>query len=301
MLPFQVSPWDQFIRVYLLAHPCSGHVLIPKGSYRLFWASYLRYIGTGSWKVGTPNRIVLFYGIIFGQTQQPQIQFYIFCLHSFPSYLEPKYDGEVGSNRICCFRFDRGVLSCAFRSTTKLPSGIIAHPAHVGLSPRQRGLSSAGSTLSIYTTRRFISCRRTTTMYAPGERLLSLWRYSQPTRNGAEPGPWPSELWFWTWMTTRRRRRGKGEESEDGGGPRVKTPSASPPTNGFLPGAVVYSAQESRAETPRLRRGQKLSQARPHPVRESFLKLVQLAKRRKRFSLTARAAAGRQCILYLRS
>ena len=56
---------------------------------------------------------------------------------------------EAGSNRICCFRVDVGVFSCAFESTTKLPSGIAAHPAHVGLSPRQRGLSSVRRTLSI--------------------------------------------------------------------------------------------------------------------------------------------------------
>ena len=43
--------------------------------------------------------------------------------------------------------------------------------------------------------------------------------------------------------------------------------SASPPTIGFLPGAVVYNAQENRAETPRLQGGQKLSQTLPpHPV-----------------------------------
>ena len=39
--------------------------------------------------------------------------------------------------------------------------------------------------------------------------------------------------------------------------------SASPPTIVFL----AFNAQESRAETPRLQRDQKISQALPHPVR----------------------------------
>ena len=43
--------------------------------------------------------------------------------------------------------------------------------------------------------------------------------------------------------------------------------SASPPAIGFLPGAVVYNAQGSRAETPRLQRGQKLSRKLPHSAR----------------------------------
>ena len=43
--------------------------------------------------------------------------------------------------------------------------------------------------------------------------------------------------------------------------------SVSPPTIGFLPSAVVYNTQERRAETPRLQRCRKLSQALPHPVR----------------------------------
>ena len=42
--------------------------------------------------------------------------------------------------------------------------------------------------------------------------------------------------------------------------------SASLPTIGFLPSAMVYDVQKSRAETSQLQRGQKLSQAFPHPV-----------------------------------
>ena len=61
----------------------------------------------------------------------------------------------------------------------------------------------------------------------------------------------------------------------DGGGGRERkwrwfncqAHSASPATIGFLPGAGVKKAQESRAETPRLQRGQKVSQTISHPVR----------------------------------
>ena len=42
--------------------------------------------------------------------------------------------------------------------------------------------------------------------------------------------------------------------------------SESPPTIIFLPSVVVCSTQESRAGTPRLQGGQKLSQALLHPV-----------------------------------
>ena len=91
----------------------------------------------------------------------------------------------------------------------------------------------------------------------------------------------------------------EGTEGEDGDGrwsPRQQY-SASPPTIGFFTSPVVYSAQESRAETPRLQGAKKLSQALPRIPYEFFSEPVKLGKQRKRFSLAAvDVVAGRQSI-----
>ena len=123
----------------------------------------------GDLKSGSP----ISWGCIWPNTTSSNpIYVYIF-LPSTPSYciwVPIQYNG-VEETRICCLQSD--VYACAFEST-KLPFGIIAvNPAHVELPPRQRGLSSAHSTFSIYTTRRrLIPWRWTTTMNASGERPL---------------------------------------------------------------------------------------------------------------------------------
>ena len=115
------------------------------------------------------------------------------------------------------------------------------------------------------TTRRFIFWRRTTERVRGALAVaLAVFPTYKKRRRARTLVEWALVLDVLEDMGTT-----EGQESEDGDGrwSSCQAHSSIPPTIGFLSSSMVYNAQERRAETPRLQRGQKLSQALPPPVR----------------------------------